>query len=210
MPATQSDDSMMSTISSENLKTGIKEVVAAVETPTRTSSKGFTKNGLKRQTTVDLKAKRSEINIKISDLKKKLKAQSSFDFDYWVRRTNIAEKEVEHARLQKRISVRDFMKTGGGTKREWVKTPEARKLFEQEKSYASEQRIYSRQAQELKILPGQNHKIMRRAFIQLFTTSPSGLGISTGMGRRDTSEQSNFRKALIEASNAAHPTNQAV
>ena len=201
---------MMSALSSENLNTGIKEIVATVEIPTRTSSKGFAKKCLKRQTTGELKAKRSEISLKISDSKKKLKAQSSFDSDYWVRRTNIAEKEVEHARLQNRISVRDFMKTGGGTEQEWVKTLEARKLFEQEKSYVSEQRIYSRQAQELKILPGQKQKNMRRAFMQLFTTSPSGLGISTRMGRRDTSEQSNFRKALIEASNAAHPTNEAV
>lgn len=46
--------------------------------------------------------------------------------------------------------------------------------------------------------------------MQLFKTSPSGLGLSTGMGRRDTSVQPNFRKALIEASNAAHPTNEAV
>lgn len=102
------------------------------------------------------------------------------------------------------------MKTCGGIEQEWVKTQEARKLFEQEKSYVSEQRIYSRQAQELKILPGQKQKNMRRAFMQLFTTSPSGLGVSTGMGRRDTSEQSNFRKALIEASNAAHPTDESV
>lgn len=150
------------------------------------------------------------IESKAIHSKKRLKAQSSFDSDYWVRRTNIAEKEVEHARLQKRISVRDFMKTGGGSEQEWVKTQEARKLFEQEKSYVSEQRIYSRQAQELKILPGQKQKNMRRAFMQLFKTSPSGLGVSTGMGRRDTSVQPNFRKALIEASNAAHPTNEAV
>lgn len=102
------------------------------------------------------------------------------------------------------------MKTGGGSEQEWVKTQEARKLFEQEKSYVSEQRIYSRQAQELKILPGQKQKNMRRAFMQLVKTSPSGLGVSTGMGRRDTSVQPNFRKALIEASNAAHPTNEAV
>lgn len=46
--------------------------------------------------------------------------------------------------------------------------------------------------------------------MQLFTTSPSGLGVSTGMGRRDTSVQSNFRKALIEASDAAHQTDEAV
>lgn len=64
------------------------------------------------------------------------------------------------------------MKTGGGNEQEWVKTQEARKLFEQEKSYVSEQRIYSRQAQELKILPGQKQKNMGRAFMQLFKTSP--------------------------------------
>lgn len=113
-----------------------------------------------------------------------------------VRRTNIAEKELEHARLQKRISVRDFMKIGGGREQEWVKTAEARKLFEQEKLYLSEQKIYSRQAQELKILPGQKQKNMHRAFMQLFTTRSSGLGVSTGMSRRDTSVQSNYSESF--------------
>lgn len=207
---TQSGDNVMKTPSSGNLEPGVKKISTAVEIPTRTSSKGFIKNCLKRQTTEELKAQRSDISLRISDSKKKLKAQPSFDSDYWVRRTNIAEKELEHARLQKRISVRDFMKIGGGREQEWVKTAEARKLFEQEKLYLSEQKIYSRQAQELKILPGQKQKNMRRAFMQLFTTSSSGLGVSTGMGRRDTSVQSNFRKALIEASNAAHPTDDAV
>lgn len=210
MCATQLVDSIMSTSSGEDLKIGEKKIVALVEIPTRTSSKGFTKKCLKRQTTEELKTRRSDISLRISNSKKKLKAQSSFDSDYWVRRTNIAESEVEHARLQKRISVRDFMKTGGGTEQEWVKTPEARKLFEQEKSYASEQRIYSRQAENLRVLPGQRQKNMRRAFMQLFTARPCGLGISTGMGRRDSSEQSDFRKALVEASNAAHPTDEAV
>ncbi len=93
------------------------------------------------------------MDLKISDSKKKLKAQSSFDSDHWVRRTDIAEKEVEGAILQKRISVRDFMKTGGGTEQGWVKTPNARKLFEQDKTYASEQKIYSRQAEKLKNVP---------------------------------------------------------
>lgn len=210
MPATQTSDNTMSTPSSEILKTAVEEIIAAVEIPTRTLSKAFTNKYLKRQTTEELKAKRSEISLKISGSKKKLKAQSNSDFDYWVRRTEIIEKEVEHARLQKRISVRDFLKTGGGTEQEWVKTPEARKLLEQEKAYASEQKIYSRQAERLRILPGHKQKNMRRAFMQLFTTSPNSLGISTGMGRRDSGEQSSFRKALIEASGVAHPTHEAV
>ena len=154
---------MVKTPSSGNIEPGVKKISTAVEIPTRTSSKGFIKNCLKRQTTEELKAQRSDISLRISDSKKKLKAQSSFDSDYWVRRTNIAEKELEHARLQKRISVRDFMKIGGGREQEWVKTAEARKLFEQEKLYLSEQKIYSRQAQELKILPGQKQKITKNS-----------------------------------------------
>ena len=121
--------------------------------PHADSGKGFTRKDLKQQTINELKEKRSEMDLKISDSKKKLKAQSSFDSDHWVRRTDIAEKEVEGAILQKRISVRDFMKTGGGTEQGWVKTPNARKLFEQDKTYASEQKIYSRQAEKLKNVP---------------------------------------------------------
>ena len=46
--------------------------------------------------------------------------------------------------------------------------------------------------------------------MQLSTTSPSGFGVSTGMDPRETSEESNFRKALGKASNAAHAEDEAV
>ncbi len=46
--------------------------------------------------------------------------------------------------------------------------------------------------------------------MQLFTTSSSGLGVRPGMGRIETSEKSNFRKALVQASNATHLENEAL
>jgi hypothetical protein len=63
------------------------------------------------------------------------------------------------------------------------------------------------EAQGLKCLStGEIEKSKRRSFIELFTTSKIGLGItSTGRGRRETSDQSQFRAACIKAYNASHP-----
>lgn len=49
-------------------------------------------------------------------------------------------------------------------------------------------------------------KSRRRAFIELFTTTKIGLGIThTGRGRRDPSTQSQFRAACIDAYNSRDP-----
>lgn len=72
------------------------------------------------------------------------------------------------------------------------------------KAHELEERLCIKQAKRLKNNQGQHNKPLRRAFMQFFTTSPLGLGITkANVGKRNNTNQSNFRSNLIETYNAA-------
>ena len=73
----------------------------------------------------------------------------------------------------------------------------------------STRKMYERQAFRLNNAPvkPEDDRNLRRIFIEYFTTSKLGLGITmtgAGAGRRSTSEQSKFRNDLIQVSNSKH------
>lgn len=166
--------------------------------PTRASSKGSTK----RKASTDSRGEQQKLVTQIREARRKLKAHGSFDYDYWVNRTNVASMQVEHTKVQRNLPIRDFARTCGGKEQDWLKTTEARELLEEERAHALDQRICATQGKRLKVEPGDNLKTMRRTFMQLSTCSKIGLNICTGMGRRQTRDQSNFRDGLIRLSNA--------
>jgi hypothetical protein len=80
---------------------------------------------------------------------------------------------------------------------EWEKTEAAMNLFNEMRALEVEKSICDKQAE--KVSTASREKSTQRSFIQLFTTSVLGLGIThTGAGRRDTSVQSKFRSDLLE------------
>ena len=84
----------------------------------------------------------------------------------------------------------------------------AMRLRQQFKALEEDERLYRTQAELLSYGPTCRElgKSRRRAFIELFTTSKIGLGItSTGRGRRDTSVQSQFRADCINAYHSGNP-----
>jgi hypothetical protein len=65
--------------------------------------------------------------------------------------------------------------------------------------------LFKRQAEALSNNKN-TRKELRRAFMELFTTSKIGLGIiNTGRGTRDSSAQSNFRAECIKVYNSSNP-----
>jgi hypothetical protein len=87
---------------------------------------------------------------------------------------------------------------------EWEKTEAAMNLFNEMRALEVEKSICDKQAE--KVSTASREKSTQRSFIQLFTTSVVGLGIThTGAGRRDTSVQSKFRSDLLDAYGASHP-----
>jgi hypothetical protein len=93
---------------------------------------------------------------------------------------------------------------GAGDETEWEKTEEAQNLLQQLKSHQADQKIFTRQ--KLRLESGGPQKSLRRSFMELFSTSKVGLGMTIGgQGRRDSGEQSRFRAALIQAYNSRYP-----
>ena len=115
---------------------------------------------------------------------------------------------VQHTKIQRSISFYEYehKAADNNDKTAWEQTEQARNLFEQIKTYEIDYKVYERQKARLE--SGGPEKSMRRSFIELFTTSKIGLGINTaGQGRRNASEQSKFRDALISAYDSRNAQN---
>jgi hypothetical protein len=105
--------------------------------------------------------------------------------------------------LQTEISEQHYQDQG--IEGEFSQTEKAKRLREQFRALEADERLFKRQAKLLST-ETTNRKIgksIRRAFIELFTSSKIGLGITgVGRGRRDTSVQSQFRAACIDVYNS--------
>ena len=113
---------------------------------------------------------------------------------------------MEHARLQKRISLRDFEQAQDGDEQAWLLTQAAKDLIEEERAWELRHKSCKKQAERLSIRPCDRFKAWRRSWMQMFTTSKMGLDISTtGIGALDNSLQSRFREELLEKMNATNP-----
>ena len=153
----------------------------------------------------ELENNRISIEAEIKGSRKRLKVQSSFDAQYWLHRTSIAELQARQVAITRKISLRDF----AGKTEDWKETPEAKDYLQQENAFLLDAKLCKRQAERLDTLSGDESKSIRRAFMQLFTSAKTGLGIgSSAAGRRDSSLQSKFRQDLIELSKARNPLPQ--
>lgn len=47
--------------------------------------------------------------------------------------------QVEHTKLQRKLSIQEFSNICGGKEQDWLKTTEARELLEEERAYALDQ-----------------------------------------------------------------------
>ncbi|OJJ46697.1 hypothetical protein ASPZODRAFT_142496 [Penicilliopsis zonata CBS 506.65] len=76
----------------------------------------------------------------------------------------------------------------------WAQTEEARQLFEQLRAQQCRVTSFRKQAEA----PKPERRSLGASFINLFISSPMGLGIRTGMEPRDSRFQSQFRMKLLE------------
>ncbi|EAW07120.1 uncharacterized protein ACLA_018240 [Aspergillus clavatus NRRL 1] len=149
----------------------------------------------KKRKAEDIPALREELEVlaeKTKTARKKLKAQGSFDAEFWSAAVDVERKILEKTRVTSIISLSEF----AGEESKWAISEEARNLFAQMR--AQHRRIASYTAQTEALSLSKPRRGFREAFIQLFTTSRMGLGINTGMGKRDSSVQSNFRTQLLK------------
>jgi hypothetical protein len=96
----------------------------------------------------------------------------------------------------------------GGTQEEWLQTEDARRFAEEMGIFKLEKKKFSKQAQRLQTPDDeeQSSKLaLRRSYLQLFMSSKLGTNVVPGAGKRDSSIQSEFRRALIQTYNATNP-----
>jgi HNH endonuclease len=110
--------------------------------------------------------------------------------------------------LQLHTTVSEMYHQEQGSQEEFSKSEKGVRLRQQFRALETDQRLYTRQAE---LLSTETHhkdsgKFVRHAFLELFTTSKIGLGItSTGRGRRETSVQNAFRAQCIKEYSSRHP-----
>ena len=104
--------------------------------------------------------------------------------------------------LNRKISLRDFQIQTGDGEQEWLKISETKALLEEMRSQILDEKFCSKQAKRLEPEVGQEIKNLRRVYMKFFTTSKLGLGTCTG--KRDSSDQNNFRASLLKVSNSKH------
>jgi HNH endonuclease len=172
------------------------------EVPKRGSSAAKSSKRADKKSTLDLEILRDYEQNKAKTLLHSLKPQASFSSAYWIQNAEAAMASKKAAKLQKRISRRYHRENG--IEGEFRQSEKAIRLREQLHALAADEELFRKQAEV--VSTGDLDKTKRRAFIELYTTSKMGLGINdTGRGRRDTSDQSNFRAACIKAYNASDP-----
>ena len=115
------------------------------------------------------------------------------------------ELQARQVAITRKIPLRDF----AGKSEDWEETPEAKDYLQQENAFLLDAKLCKRQTERLDTSSGDESKLIRRAFMQLFTSAKTGLAVgSLAAGRRDSSPLSNFRQNLIEVSKARNPLPQ--
>jgi hypothetical protein len=135
----------------------------------------------------------------IHSKKRQLKPKRSFNAEFWLGMVEMAQLELRQAQLHFEKLEVEFMSSGNGGITDFLRTDEALKVTQEMKGFEIHLRMCKRQAKRVET-EGKPEKSGRRAFMELFTSSRLGMDIvESAARRRDTSDQSNFRKNIEKA-----------
>ncbi|RAK95443.1 HNH endonuclease signature motif containing protein [Aspergillus ibericus CBS 121593] len=148
-----------------------------------------------------LETEQRRLNDSLRVAKKRLKAQGSFNPQFWSRAAEVEGILLERIKVERKISLRDF----SGPEAEWQKTEEAKMLFEQIRAHEVTTAACNKRIEQLEPRASWGRRL-RASFMKLFTTSKMGLGIkNTGAGERDGRSQTQFRTDMIEVYGSRNP-----
>jgi len=149
----------------------------------------------------ELESRKRILNDELKIERKRLKAHGSFNLEYWTQAAKLEGLNLAKSTVQRKISIQSHQ----GDEADWGNSEEAKSINEQIRALEQSQKICNTRVENL-ATPAKR-KRHRAAFMQFFTTSKMGLGItSTGAGSRSSQQQSNFRDQMIKGYNAKHPT----
>ena len=152
------------------------------------------------------KSLKSELTREISKSREKLKPKMGYDAEYFAKIADRSGLELQRLTLVRKQSRQAFFEEHGPDA-DWASSDKASKLDEEEQSLTLRKKLFEEQADTRKTKAGDTSNTLRRYFMQLYTSSQRGLGISPNiatMGQRDNSVQENFRNNLIQAWGSAH------
>jgi HNH endonuclease len=132
----------------------------------------------------------SDINQDIGRKAKKLKPSTSYDSDFWTANAEISHLCQLRAGMQSRLKFLEYKETShvNVSEDDWQGLGRAENLERQILAYRQAEDIAKKQASRLQ----ESRTGLSALFVKLFTSSPQGLNIKTGVGRRETSDQSNM------------------
>lgn len=174
--------------------------------PVRTSSKRPL--SFEKYTTED-KIAQNELESELKKCKTTLKPKLSLDADYYQNCSRFAELSSKRVKLQHKKSKDEFATEHGvqAFEEDWTRSDKFISLSEQQHTFEIEAKLYKAEAEKRDLGAGDEEKVARRHFMQLYTQSKKGLGIDqkiAGAGTRDSSIQSEFRKKVFAASGMKH------
>ncbi|CAI7607125.1 unnamed protein product [Penicillium bialowiezense] len=147
------------------------------------------------------KRKIIELNEALQRARRVLQLQESFDASFWARATIIENASLgrsEHTRI---ISLKEH----DDPHTPWEYTKAGKSLLMQIEAEDLTLRICEERVKSLNDKAPQKRSL-RSLFVQHFTTSAMGFAITnTGAEKRNSKDQSSFRKKLIEVYDAKHP-----
>lgn len=132
-----------------------------------------------------------------------IEAAGLFDSRYWTQLGDLSELRRKKSELSLRI-LRDKMRDETA----WEENDEAKQLRAEGRCHSLESEIFRKQGSRLEISSGDETKNRRAFFMQLWTTSTEGLGITGSeicRENRSRSIQKEFRNNLIEACKSKYP-----
>ncbi|KAL8920251.1 MAG: hypothetical protein Q9172_004579 [Xanthocarpia lactea] len=154
--------------------------------------------------------RRSDYDFEIWLAMSKVKVENSLDAHYWSIYKNVSDLELARHEFVRKISKVEF-KQEGGKEEDWEGNQKAVMLRESKSSMEMRNKLIQAQMERLGFWGQEESQAHREWSMQLLLTQPSergGLWLTKqhiGGRLRDTSDQSNFRAALIQLCNSEHP-----
>lgn len=147
--------------------------------------------------TEELRASVSNAADDIKKARKAFKRQVSMDAEYWENYSTLIQLNQTHVGLQSKLSLQSFTEQAGTnvTEDDWHHRPEAQDLMAQLHGWEQFGSIAKKHISKMQ----ERFKSGRQNWVNLFATSKLGFNLEGGVGRRDTSHQSNFAQEMVKA-----------
>ncbi|KAL8857723.1 MAG: hypothetical protein Q9178_005758 [Gyalolechia marmorata] len=192
-------------VSSSKSGSSSRNPMGPPQVPTFTSSKCAAQQDIERY-----KKRQRDYDDEIKVARSKVKVKTSFDAQYWSTHKNVSDLELARHEVVSKISKAEFEREGG-KEDDWDSDQKAVMLRESKSSMEMKNKSIRAQMERLGSWGQDEGQAHREWSMQLVLTQPSekgGLWLTKqhlGGHLRDTSDQSNFRAALIQLCNSEHP-----